>query len=252
MDPTGTPKIRLTGKERRRLADDLVASVHSRAPDWTSFDESDPGIAMLEVMAFVAEQLIQRAKPISEGESSVLARLIDTLATLRGRGCAESSDLTRVRYYSGQLLSASDFQLEQDYHRDKVRLQNLALAGSGVVIGLEVSVDDGSVPNAPVVSVEPGSAVAPNGELLVLCEPRVCTFSATVSAGFVALRFSEHSVKRRGASVKNGQSPASRISEGVAIEFHAQSPPNSVAIARLSRKASGWAVDLKFKPAKSR
>lgn len=252
MDPTGRPTIRLTGKERRRLADDLVASVNRQAPDWTSFNESDPGIVMLEVMAFLAEQLIQRAKPRSEGESAALARLIDTLSKLRGHGCAESTELTRVSYYSGQLLSASDFQLDQNYHRDKLRLHNLALVGSGVVNGLEVSLDDGSVPNAPVVSVEPGCAVAPNGELLVLCKPRVCTFSTTVSGGFVALRFSEHSVKSSEASSKTGQSLASRIGEGVALEFHAQSPPNGIAIARLARKASRWAIDRKFKPAKSR
>ncbi len=242
----------MTDKKLQRLAGDLGESVHRHTPDWTSFDESDPGITMLEVMAFLVEQLIQRGGPTSEGESAVLARLIDTLATLRGHGCVEPSDLTRVSYYSGQLLSASDFQLDQNYHRDKLRLHNLVLVGSGVVSGLEVSLDDGSVPNAPVVSVEPGSAVAPNGELLVLCEPRVCTFSTTVSGGFVALRFSEHSVKRRGASEKPGGSQASRINEGVAIEFHEKSPPNSVAIARLARKGSRWVIDLKFKPAKSR
>lgn len=66
------------------------------------------------------------------------------------------SNLTRVRYFSGQLLTTSDFQAEQDYHRAKLRRLTLSLIGYGVVSGLQVKLGAGSTSDAPVVSVSPG------------------------------------------------------------------------------------------------
>ncbi|HWA72769.1 MAG TPA: hypothetical protein VG937_10555 [Polyangiaceae bacterium] len=44
----------------------------------------------------------------------------------------------RNNYYTGKLLTARDFKLEQSYFRDKLRLHHLALHGWGVVCGLEI------------------------------------------------------------------------------------------------------------------
>jgi len=151
------------------------------------------------------------------------------------------SGLTRVRYFAGQLLTADDFHTEQDYNRGRLRRLNLSLVGLGVVSGLRVKLGTGSMPDAPVVSVSPGTAVAPNGEELVICERQLCTLSASVPRGFVTLRFVE----------EQGSNP-SRITDGVAIEFHVQVPPDAIAIARLTRKASVWVIDRKFKPIKAR
>ena len=46
----------------------------------------------------------------------------------------------RVRFFSGQLLSAGDLQAEQDYVRDRLRRHNRWPHGWGVVGGLAVSV----------------------------------------------------------------------------------------------------------------
>ena len=44
----------------------------------------------------------------------------------------------RSTFFSGALIGTDDLRTEQEYHRDKARLHNRALHGSGVVHGLEV------------------------------------------------------------------------------------------------------------------
>ena len=44
----------------------------------------------------------------------------------------------RLRYFHGQLLSARDFQREQEYFREKLKLRMRCLLGYGVVCGLLV------------------------------------------------------------------------------------------------------------------
>ena len=46
--------------------------------------------------------------------------------------------LRRLRYFHGQLLSARDFQREQEYFREKLKLRMRCLLGYGVVCGLYV------------------------------------------------------------------------------------------------------------------
>ena len=64
--------------------------------------------------------------------------------------------LERVRFFAGQLLTAEDFEPEQNYFREKRRLHNRMLHGSGVCKGLGVSMDDGQ---RDTVLVSPGFAI---------------------------------------------------------------------------------------------
>ena len=59
--------------------------------------------------------------------------------------------LRRLRYFHGQLLSARDFQREQEYFREKLKLRMRCLLGYGVVCGLLVEpvVPDHGVDDAP-------------------------------------------------------------------------------------------------------
>jgi hypothetical protein len=52
--------------------------------------------------------------------------------------CAQFPELTRLKYFYGQLLGVHDFQTEQHYFRDKLKLHNRCLHGYGTVCGLEV------------------------------------------------------------------------------------------------------------------
>ncbi|MCG0288577.1 hypothetical protein [Streptomyces sp. PSAA01] len=50
----------------------------------------------------------------------------------------DAPPLRRLRYFHGQMLGARDFQREQDYHREKLKLRMRCLLGYGVVCGLHV------------------------------------------------------------------------------------------------------------------
>jgi len=52
--------------------------------------------------------------------------------------CINAGKLQRLNYFYGQLLGVQDFQAEQDYFRDKLKLHNRCLHGYGVVCGLLV------------------------------------------------------------------------------------------------------------------
>jgi len=52
--------------------------------------------------------------------------------------CDSLPDFTRLRYFHGQMLGANDFQNEQDYFREKLKLLNRCLQGYGTVCGLKV------------------------------------------------------------------------------------------------------------------
>ena len=52
--------------------------------------------------------------------------------------CIDTGKLQRLNYFYGQLLGVQDFQAEQDYFRDKLKLHNRCLHGYGVVCGLLV------------------------------------------------------------------------------------------------------------------
>ena len=73
--------------------------------------------------------------------------------------------MKRIHYFAGQLLSAADFQAEQDYHLGKQRQLNLQGYGAGVVSGLRATVaPDG-------VHLSPGMAIDQIGNEIVLADP---------------------------------------------------------------------------------
>lgn len=69
----------------------------------------------------------------------------------------------RLRYFDGQFLREQDFIDEQRYHLDRERRLARTAHSPGVVDGLTVT----AVPNAPKVTVGPGTALDGHGRLLV-------------------------------------------------------------------------------------
>jgi hypothetical protein len=68
--------------------------------------------------------------------------------------CIEVPELTRLRYFYGQMLGPADFQAEQDYFREKLKLHNRCLHGYGVVCGLDVVPEPAPEDCAPVATAE--------------------------------------------------------------------------------------------------
>jgi hypothetical protein len=239
----------LNDDELRALASEFAASLSRYAPGWTDKQNADPGITLVELFAFLAENLLARGKAIPEREYATLARVLDQLASLRCPACTSTNGLTRPRYFSGQLLSAADFQAEQDYMRTKMRRENRCLVGAGVVSGLGVALDPASAANDdPTITVEPGCAIASDGEQLTLCAPLRCTLRTQLSAGYVTLRYFERAVSP--SPVPSESPEPSRIAEGVAVDFQSEASGQGVAIARLERAAGVWRLDSRFQPAR--
>ena len=71
--------------------------------------------------------------------------------------------IERNRYFYGKLLTVRDFEAEQDYSRNKHRLMNLAMNGSGIVFGLGVSASDDST-----LLIESGLALDGSGREIVV------------------------------------------------------------------------------------
>lgn len=86
----------------------------------------------------------------------------------------------RNRYFDGKLLTARDMQAEQGYHRNRLHVFARSMTGTGVLTGLEATVEgDG---DGVEVVVEPGVAVDPAGRLIVVPETETRRLSGEVPA----------------------------------------------------------------------
>ncbi len=164
---------------------------------------------------------------------------------MRQCGCREApTQMERLRYFDGKLLTAQDFQAEQDYQLQKRWLHNRMLHGFGVVDGLGVSVDHG--PGAAVL-VSPGLALDPHGrEILVACPVRIDLGTRTGDVCFVTIEFTETATHPVPAA--NGGVEFSRVTEGYAVSIATEDPGANtntpqLILARLIRVEGHWVVD---------
>lgn len=233
----------------RELADLLRARVAARAPGWADGNESDPGIELLELFAFLTESLLYRANPMPERGRASAARLADVALALANPDAGVAGTLERPRYFFGQLLGVEDFQLEQDYFRERLRRLNRELHGSGVVRGLGVSVQPKSSGAGQQVVVAPGFALTAYGEEIAVLDPAsVCLPEHGHSLYVLLLHAERPSHPQPAASGENAQ--FGRIEEGFAIHLEPATVGNGVTLARVLRQDSSWHVDKDFAPAR--
>ncbi len=81
--------------------------------------------------------------------------------------CGRPECLCRPRFFAGQLLTEEDLNRLDRYIREKNKLHNRYLHGWGVVCGLEAYCDDCQ---STSVLVEPGYALSPCGEDVIVCD----------------------------------------------------------------------------------
>jgi hypothetical protein len=239
---------RISDDQLSTVARVVAENVRAVVPDWTEPAAADPGTTLLQVFQFLAEQLLFRDQPLSEQATRSIARITTVLNTLRDAGDASFEGLTRVHYFFGQRLSADDLQTEQDYVRAKHRRHNQLLHGTGVVSGLQVTVGDASTHDAPVVSVDAGYAIAPNGEDLFVGTCLTCRLSATTTTGFVTLEYAERLASPVPDVVDAGANQFSRIQEGIRVAFAEQATGNVIALAKLERHHGEWRIASDFHP----
>ncbi len=160
-------------------------------------------------------------------------------------------ELRRPNYFSGRLLTESDFTAEQAYHRERSRVHNRLLHGWGVVDGLDVRSTGGRI------SVSPGAAIDPQGDVVIVHEEQALVVppcQATQCSCFVVVRYSElladpmptigDDAMRYGTVIEGGtcsvQETVPRSSDG------------GVAVARLIWRRTQWRVDVRYRRRKAR
>jgi hypothetical protein len=155
--------------------------------------------------------------------------------------------MERVRFFDGQLLTAQDFQAEQEYQMESRRLHNRMLHGVGVAAGLAVSVDDGT---GAVVLVSPGFALDGNGnQILVEVPVRIDLGICTGDVCFITIEFTETATDPVPGVI--GGVEFSRMTEGYAVRVAMEDPGEStnaphLGLARLTRVEGRWAVDQTY------
>lgn len=204
------PGVPLDDAALASIAKELRRAVAVHAPDWTSSNESDPGIVLVEVLAFLGESLRYRAGA--------------------GGGSTSTSGLKRPVFFAGRLLDAAALTQEQDYQREKRRLHDLALIGSGVASGLGVAVE----PGGSRVVVEPGYAIDPRGEEIWLPCRVTLALPPQADAAFVTIRFWEKPC------------PPFTVEEACVVALAAEVVSPALGLARLVRGETGWFVDPAF------
>lgn len=171
---------------------------------------------------------------------------------------AESQPLKRPRFFNGKLLSAADFDLEQQYFREKFRRHNRSLHGFGVVSGLKVTTSAGKI------VITPGLALDCLGNEVVVGALESIPYAAITVNGntaYVNLRFAEEN-----GDVAAGSSEASTITEGFQVDFAADNcnrghrhlrarwlacgQSHALTIAKLKLSLNGWRVERGYRPPK--
>jgi hypothetical protein len=182
---------------------------------------------------------------------------------------AESESLKRLRFFTGQLLTAESFELEQKYFREKLKRHNRALHGFGIVSGLKVIVDAGQI------IVEPGLALDCQGNELVIgtavvVSPVSCDWpSAYVQVGYAEectdlipaaglgdstlseafqLDMKEASTITESCELVVTQENGNRGHRHLRARWLACGQPHALTIAKLKHSSQGWRVERGYRP----
>jgi hypothetical protein len=231
----------------RSLVAELHALVRRTQPDWTDFNESDPGITLLELLAWLSELAAGNFDAIPERGRLAAVRAAGMLAALSGPcGHVGGAGLKRPSFFAGQLLDAESLQAEVDYFREKLRRHNRELHGFGVVHGLGVRVEGTAEAPDGRIHVEPGYALDPCGDEIVLAPGAVIALPHAGKQLFVSLRYWDRPCSPEPSPAGN-QTPA-RIEEACVVSVTDAVPDRAVAVARLVRPENRWRVDPGFAP----
>jgi hypothetical protein len=229
------------------LVAELKKTVVAQAPAWTDSNDADPGVTLLELFAWLTENLLYRAHDIPERGRNAALRAATALSVLGHPCTTDCATLTRPHFFAGQLLDAATLQAEQDYHREKFRRHNRMLHGFGIVSGLGVHVESTSDPGGGRIIVDPGYAIDRCGEEIAVCTGATLALPSVGNEAFVRLRFWEHPCSWDSPSA-SGESGLTAVEEACVIGFAQAVLPPALALARLIRADGGWRVDPAFVP----
>ncbi|HET7800194.1 MAG TPA: hypothetical protein VFL38_07220 [Humibacillus xanthopallidus] len=153
-----------------------------------------------------------------------------------------TGERSRVNYFSGRPLTASDLAAEQAQARERLWLHNRALHGDGIAVGLEVTVEWNTV------HVSPGVAIDVLGREIVLTERRSVDASSVVreSHGRVQLVIAWAEEPADEVDTPSGLVPGRFVERPhVMLAEHSlgEAPEHAVPLARLYRHGDELVAD---------
>lgn len=158
--------------------------------------------------------------------------------------------LKRINFFTGRNLNVSDFQAEQNYFRERMRLHNLNCHGIGIVSGLEVSVSQSP---AKSIMVAPGTAIDPLGNEINLNSAVQCPLPEVFDVVVLVLYWAEREtdfVPVMTDKNEKWQTMASRMEEYAVLKYEFDGgrphPRKGVILARLVKFKRKWKVDEEF------
>lgn len=245
----------------REIASLLRDRVAEQAPDWTAANDSDPGVTLIELFAFLVESMTGRANTTDRSRlgAACLARAALALAHDPARATVGARE--RPPFFDGRFLSADELSREQEYFDSRLRLEqecfddrlrrhHRELHGYGTVRGLGVSVPR-ETDARPRVVVAPGVALTPNGTLIEVRAPAEVNLPREGHQVHVNLLHAEGPLGPP-PGLHERAAECSRVEEAFAIRIEVAALDDAVVLARLQRADGGWDVDETFEPARMR
>ena len=256
--------MRLSDAQLKQLSDQLGRVAARAAPSWTGSSSHDPGVTLVSLFAFLAEQLQYRRNQLSASALSQWRKAaLQAAAISAPEGAAsdvagDSAGLRRVRYFAGQLLGAADFEAEQHYVVERLNRRNRLLHGGGIAAGLEVTIDAKASPAA--VLIGPGLAFDRLGREIHVDAPCGLALPPAGTELWVRLSYREDPCQEVPAAADAAQGPAAggplaqatRILETFDAALDSTPDGDGITIARAHRQRGRWRVDAAFKPARIR
>lgn len=101
------------------IGSEVISKLHRLAtvpaPDWTQYNQHDPGVTVLELLAWLTESLVYRAERLSEDGVAHASHLAAAaLALVSNCEQPQGSVLKRANFYTGRRMNEEDFRVEQD------------------------------------------------------------------------------------------------------------------------------------------
>jgi hypothetical protein len=234
------------------LASAMRRVVAEHVPGWTDSNDQDPGITLLDLFAWVTENLLYH-QPATDQEKVVAAarRLATAASALTNAGADGDPDpLLRVNYFHGKLLSADDLRDDQTYFRQRLRRLNQRLYGDGVVSGLKVSIRNSN--GVARVEITPGVAIDPTGEEIVVANCVALPLSGASKESYVQIRWMEQPRMPVPSTDNPAPTQYARIADTWEMVLSPIASEGVVTLARLRRISGRWTISKTKTAGKSR
>jgi hypothetical protein len=169
------------------------------------------------------------------------------------------------RYFYGRILGIEDFETEQKYFINRLKLHNRYLHGYGVVSGLQVTLSNAA--SSPAVIVSPGYALDAEGNDVLVSTPLRGPLPEKGEMAYLCIRWAERETDYlpMPGNPTGSQDPteAASVEEYAILEYECERPSvrqnrpdedgtgadnqHGIALARLIKKPGGWKIDKRFR-----